>query len=223
MIRDNPSMKPREIMRLIHREYHLDISYYYAYIGRELALKDIYGEDGLSYYQLCWFEDALKASNPSSHVVLEIDEGLHKFRRIFISFGAFDVARSFRVVRSNEFEFEVEDVIVHYVNVERRSCSRRYWQINDFPCVHEVASIISSGGLVYSFIDPAFTVSSFSQSYSHSIHPIANIEMPMEMPENCDIMPPDVRRGPERPKKKRIESTCRSKLETYSLEAIAID
>ncbi|KAF9600736.1 hypothetical protein IFM89_011423 [Coptis chinensis] len=31
-----------------------------------------------------------------------------------------DVARSFRVVRSNEVEFEVEDVIVHHVNVERR-------------------------------------------------------------------------------------------------------
>ncbi|KAF9593976.1 hypothetical protein IFM89_026647 [Coptis chinensis] len=78
-----------------------------------------------------------------------------------------------RVVRSNE----VEDVIVHHINVERRYCSCRYWQID-------------------------------MMSYSHSIHPIANIEMPMEMPKDCDIMPPDVRRGPGRPKKKRIiEST----------------
>ncbi|KAF9613183.1 hypothetical protein IFM89_005954 [Coptis chinensis] len=116
-----------------------------------------------------------------------------------------DVARFFRVVISNEVEFEVEDVIVHYVNVERKSCSChcRYWQIDGFPCVHAVASIISSGGSLYSFINLAFAVSSFSQSYSQSIHPIANIEMP----ENCDIMPPDVSRGPERPKKKRIEST----------------
>ncbi|KAF9605521.1 hypothetical protein IFM89_017540 [Coptis chinensis] len=44
-----------------------------------------------------------------------------------------DVARSFRVVRSNEVEFEVEDIIVHHVNVERRSCSCRYWQIDGFP------------------------------------------------------------------------------------------
>ncbi|KAF9592996.1 hypothetical protein IFM89_019723 [Coptis chinensis] len=74
MIRDNSSiMKLREIMRLIHREYHLDISYYYAYTGRELVLKDIYGEGSLSYYQLHWFEGALKASNPGSHIVLEID------------------------------------------------------------------------------------------------------------------------------------------------------
>ncbi|KAF9619733.1 hypothetical protein IFM89_009075 [Coptis chinensis] len=65
-----------------------------------------------------------------------------------------DVARSFRVVRSNEVEFEL---------------------------------------------------------YSHSIHPIANIEMPMDMLEYCDIMPPDVRRGPGRPKKKRIESTGASR------------
>ncbi|KAF9621568.1 hypothetical protein IFM89_022922 [Coptis chinensis] len=122
-----------------------------------------------------------------------------------------DIARSFRVVKSNEVKFEVEDVIVHHVNVKRRSCSCRYWQIDDFPCVHAVTSIISYGGSVYSFIDSAFTVSSFSQSYPHSIHPIANIEMPMEIPEDCDIMPPDVRRGPGRLKRKRIESTGASR------------
>ncbi|KAF9599542.1 hypothetical protein IFM89_038808 [Coptis chinensis] len=72
----------------------------------------------------------------------------------------------------------------------------RSFKIDGFPCVHAVASIISSRGSIYSFIDPTFTVSSFSQSYSHSIHPIANIEMPMEILEDCDIMPPYVRRGP---------------------------
>ncbi|KAF9608358.1 hypothetical protein IFM89_009477 [Coptis chinensis] len=70
----------------------------------------------------------------------------------------------------------------------------------------EVTSIISFGASIYSFIDSAFVVSSFSQSYSYSIHHIANIEMPIEMPEDCDIMSPDVRRGPGRSKKKRIES-----------------
>ncbi|KAF9625413.1 hypothetical protein IFM89_022398 [Coptis chinensis] len=86
-----------------------------------------------------------------------------------------------------------------------------------------LTSIISSGGSVYSFIDLAFTVSSFSQSYSHSIHSIANIEIPMEIPEDCDIIPPDVRRGPRRPKRKRIDRKHKSKPETYSLEAIVID
>ncbi|KAF9610918.1 hypothetical protein IFM89_025728 [Coptis chinensis] len=160
--------------------------------------------DSLAVKQACKFAKEYALSNGPIVVHGALKFGSFEMKKLNLEH-SFGFAYLSRLLDQNEVEFEVEDVIVHYVNVERRSCSCRYWQIDGFPYVHAVASIITSGGSVYSFIDPTFTVSSFS------IHPIANIEMPIEMPEDCDIMPPDVRRGLGKPKKKRIESTKASR------------
>ncbi|OVA04854.1 hypothetical protein BVC80_869g17 [Macleaya cordata] len=44
-----------------------------AYAGKELALKQIYGDDKLSYSNLCWFADSFIRTNPGSRVVLEVN------------------------------------------------------------------------------------------------------------------------------------------------------
>ena len=46
---DNPSVKPKYIIERFRRDYGRSLSYYYAYIGKELALKEIYSDDSLSY------------------------------------------------------------------------------------------------------------------------------------------------------------------------------
>jgi len=38
-------VRPREIIKRLRRDYGRLLSYYYAYIEKEMILKDIYGDD----------------------------------------------------------------------------------------------------------------------------------------------------------------------------------
>jgi len=82
-------VKPREIIERIRRDYGRPLSYYYAYTGKEIALKDIYGDDSLvSYHHLIFYIEQLRESNPKSYIVLKIDPVKHKFLQLFIAFEA---------------------------------------------------------------------------------------------------------------------------------------
>ncbi|KAL5709250.1 hypothetical protein ACHQM5_019961 [Ranunculus cassubicifolius] len=88
MVRDKPNITPQDIIDYFSREFDVVLSYYYAYQGRRLACKEIYGGEELSYHQLEWYTRQLKATNPGSHLVLEKDHVSRKFQRLFVSFGA---------------------------------------------------------------------------------------------------------------------------------------
>ncbi|KAF9613903.1 hypothetical protein IFM89_012451 [Coptis chinensis] len=79
-----PAVNPVKLMELIERDYRMKITYYTAYTAKTKALKDINGEDGLLYYQLTWFTEAIKKDNPGSHVVLDVNGSTLKFERVFI-------------------------------------------------------------------------------------------------------------------------------------------
>ncbi|KAF5185011.1 Zinc finger protein [Thalictrum thalictroides] len=87
-VRDNPLINAKNIIDHFRMEYGVLLKYYFAWSGKELAIKEIHGGDTLSYHQLVWFVDSLLKTNPGSHVALESDPITHKFERIFISFEA---------------------------------------------------------------------------------------------------------------------------------------
>ncbi|OVA05677.1 hypothetical protein BVC80_263g1 [Macleaya cordata] len=87
-VRDKPLIKPKEIVDIFKSDYGVTLGYYFAYAGKELALKKIYGDDKLSYSNLRWFADSLIRTNPGSRVVLEVNPVTNKFERLFISFEA---------------------------------------------------------------------------------------------------------------------------------------
>ncbi|KAF5191592.1 hypothetical protein FRX31_018821 [Thalictrum thalictroides] len=83
-VRDNPLINAKEIINHFRMEYGVLLKYYFAWSGKELAIKEIHGGDTLSYHQLVWFVDSLLKTNPGSHVAFESDPITHKFVRIFI-------------------------------------------------------------------------------------------------------------------------------------------
>lgn len=87
-VRDRPLIRPKEIIADFRRKHGVVLNYYYAYTGREMALKEVHGTDELSYHQLIWFSDAVRKSNPGSHVVLQTDPVTCQFRRFFICYEA---------------------------------------------------------------------------------------------------------------------------------------
>jgi len=81
---DKPFVKLKDIIERFRKNYGRQLSYYYTYTGKELTLKEIYGDDSLSYHHLISYIEQLRESNPNSYVVLEIYLENHKFSRLFI-------------------------------------------------------------------------------------------------------------------------------------------
>ncbi|XP_021832752.1 uncharacterized protein LOC110772604 [Prunus avium] len=84
----NPLVRPIELITDLKENYVLDIPYHVAWYGKELATKDLHGDEELSYAHLPWYVDVLKASNVRSHCVLDCGEDSSHFQWIFICFKA---------------------------------------------------------------------------------------------------------------------------------------
>ncbi|XP_038983330.1 uncharacterized protein LOC120103888 isoform X2 [Phoenix dactylifera] len=85
-LQDMPLYKPTDIVKDIRREYGVQLPYHQAWHGKELAMKEIYGDRSLSYDRIRWYCDAIVQTNPGSITKYETIEG--RFRRLFICFHA---------------------------------------------------------------------------------------------------------------------------------------
>ncbi|KAL5697970.1 hypothetical protein ACHQM5_029063 [Ranunculus cassubicifolius] len=88
MVRAKPLIKSSEIRTYFRTTFGVEISYYFANQGRRLALEAIHGSYALSYHQLGWFVEQVKATNPGSHCILEKNEDTNRFERVFVSYAA---------------------------------------------------------------------------------------------------------------------------------------
>ncbi|KAK1258827.1 hypothetical protein QJS04_geneDACA024060 [Acorus gramineus] len=62
-----------------------------AWHGKEVACKDLHGDESLSFDNLRWYADAVMATNLGSYVELECTPYDHRFRRFFVCFGAYSL------------------------------------------------------------------------------------------------------------------------------------
>ncbi|CAL9031504.1 unnamed protein product, partial [Prunus brigantina] len=76
-----------EIIHEFKDYYGIDISYYHAWFGKELAKLNVHGDESKSFNKLVWYADAVKETNPGSLCTLECEAGINCFRRFFVSFG----------------------------------------------------------------------------------------------------------------------------------------
>ncbi|XP_073311436.1 uncharacterized protein [Primulina huaijiensis] len=86
-LRGEPSYRPSAIVRDIHREYGVELKYHKAWMGKKIAMHQIYGTEKGCFDKLRWYCDALKQTNPGSWDDCEVDQ-MNKFRRLFISLHA---------------------------------------------------------------------------------------------------------------------------------------
>ncbi|XP_021817977.1 uncharacterized protein LOC110760098 [Prunus avium] len=86
-IRAKPKLKLVEIIHELKDYYGIDISYYHAWFGKELAKLDIHGDESKPFNKLVWYADAIKETNSGSLCELECEAGINCFRRFFVSFG----------------------------------------------------------------------------------------------------------------------------------------
>nr|KAJ0192741.1 hypothetical protein LSAT_V11C800426100 [Lactuca sativa] len=115
--------------------------------------------------------------------------------------------RHYQVLPSGLNQFEVRGAIDAYeVDLERKTCSCRLWQLNGYGCAHSVASISFLNRDVEAYVDNMFSTTTFRKAYNYRISPMNSSDM---WPETnyTPPLPPINRRMPGRPTTKRKKST----------------
>ncbi|KAE8698305.1 guanosine-3',5'-bis(diphosphate) 3'-pyrophosphohydrolase-like [Hibiscus syriacus] len=120
------------------------------------------------------------------------------------------MARSLQVLLTHGSIFEVrgecvEGTSVEVVNIDHWDCSCKGWQHTGLPCCHAIAVFECIGRSPYDYCSRYFTTESFRLTYSESIHPVPNVEGPIE-DESLEVavtVTPPTECPPGRPKKKQ--------------------
>jgi hypothetical protein len=90
----------------------------------------------------------------------------------------------------------------HIVNLEQRTCTCKWAQRYQLPCVHMCAMIVKIGDNPYNYASPFYSVTAYRECYRKNVIPIQYHLL--EVDET--FKPPATRRPRGRPKKKRIAS-----------------
>ncbi|XP_021640245.2 uncharacterized protein LOC110635274 [Hevea brasiliensis] len=119
------------------------------------------------------------------------------------------IARSLQVLLSHGSTFEVRGESVDIVDTDHWDCSCKGWQLNGLPCCHAIAVFECIGRNPYDYCSRYFTIESYRSTYAESIHPVPNVDRPIQG-ESSDagviVTPPPTKRPPGRPKMKQAES-----------------
>ncbi|KAJ6928489.1 hypothetical protein NC652_012564 [Populus alba x Populus x berolinensis] len=113
---------------------------------------------------------------------------------------------SLQVLLSAGSTFEVRGESVEVVDIYRWDCSCKEWQLAGFPCCHALAVIGCTGRCPYDYCSRYFTTESYRLTYSESVHPVTNVDMPVEKDSSqvvVTVTPPPTRRPPGRPSTKK--------------------
>ena len=88
-----------------------------------------------------------------------------------------------------------------------RTCSCRAFDLLHHPCSHAIAAAVAEGVPIQGLMAPEYSVESWRMSYPGKIKHMPDVGDVFLLPEQIAILqlfPPETRRPPSRPKKKRI-------------------
>ncbi|PRQ42509.1 putative transcription factor interactor and regulator CCHC(Zn) family [Rosa chinensis] len=117
--------------------------------------------------------------------------------------------QNLQVLLSAGSTFEVRGESIEVVDLDCWNCSCKGWQITGLPCCHAIAVIGCTGRNPYDYCSRFFTSDSYRLTYSESIHPIPQVDIPVTKTTSqiaVTVSPPPTRRPPGRPTTKKYGS-----------------
>ncbi|RVW75287.1 hypothetical protein CK203_055327 [Vitis vinifera] len=196
VFKTTPEYLPRQICKDFERDHGVQLTYNQAWHLKEKAKERVYGSphDGMfplalgvvgseNYEDWYWFLEKLK--------------GILDGQEVFIG-----------------------DVYL-VVDMQQHKCTCLTWQMSRLPCPHVCVVICTLRHDVYDYIDPCFKVSTQHLILLGSVSTITTHNMPKVCEAGTlqdgqgnvfpSLQPLQVRRPPERPRQRRIESQFRHK------------
>nr|KAJ0197285.1 hypothetical protein LSAT_V11C700374720 [Lactuca sativa] len=108
-------------------------------------------------------------NNGGNHICPEIRDKVNLLKK---------AQRHYQVLPSGLNQFEVRGAIDAYeVDIERKTCSCRLWQLNGYGCAHSVASISFLNRDVEAYVDNMFSTTTFRNAYNYRIAPMNSSDM----------------------------------------------
>ncbi|XP_045816626.1 uncharacterized protein LOC123909782 isoform X2 [Trifolium pratense] len=90
------------------------------------------------------------------------------------------------------------------VNLDKRTCTCNFWELVGIPCRHAISAMGFSNQNPEDFVDHYYSREAYELCYSFSVSAINGQDMwPEAEVEVEDMLPPQYKRGPGRPKKMR--------------------
>nr|KAJ0219155.1 hypothetical protein LSAT_V11C300142680 [Lactuca sativa] len=114
-----------------------------------------------------------------------------------------ELHRFWRVVPSGYQEFELRLGYDSYgVDLGKKTCACRAWQLTGYPCVHVYVSISNLNKDPEDYVSPWFTTIMFCSAYMYTIKPFNGSDVWLDV-DYIKPLPPKKRRMPRRPLTKR--------------------
>jgi hypothetical protein len=104
--------------------------------------------------------------------------------------------------REDGFEVQEREDRKYIVNLQKRECSCRYWQLSGLPCCHVISCIYRASQKLDDFITPCYNKEAYMKTYQHVLQPVEGAENwpTSDMPRP---LPPAFVKIPGRPKTQR--------------------
>lgn len=118
-------------------------------------------------------------------------------------------AHTLQVLLSAGNTFEVRGDSIEVVDVDHWDCTCKGWQLTGLPCSHAIAVLECLVRSPYDFCSRYFTTESYRLTYSESVHPVPQVDLPIQkrsLQASVTVTPPPTRRPPGRPTSKRYGS-----------------
>jgi len=95
----------------------------------------------------------------------------------------------------------------HTVDLDKKECSCRRWQITGLPCTHALCLITSSRTRnVEDYVDDYYSVDRFKKAYEGTVMPMTDRSQWPKVELGFKIWPPVLKRSAGRPRSRRIKS-----------------
>ncbi|XP_004309344.1 PREDICTED: uncharacterized protein LOC101295476, partial [Fragaria vesca subsp. vesca] len=107
---------------------------------------------------------------------------------------------------SGSAKIEVESIggSKYVVDLQRRTCACRRWDLSGIPCKHVVSTIYFMRLKPEDFVDPCYRTKTYMDIYSNTIKPVNGMDL-WARTGNDAILPPRYNRQPGRPKNMRTK------------------
>ncbi|XP_024195645.2 uncharacterized protein LOC112198766 [Rosa chinensis] len=109
---------------------------------------------------------------------------------------------------SGSHQIEVESIggSKYVVDLERRTCACRRWDITGIPCKHAISAINFMRHKPEDYVDACYLTNTYMAIYSHTVKPVNGMDLWIPSDELA-ILPPQYNRQPGRPRTKRIKDS----------------
>jgi SWIM zinc finger len=87
---------------------------------------------------------------------------------------ATDLARRYRYLPASDSLFEVKSNVTlgkYIVDLEKKTCSCRAWQLQGFPCAHAISVILGRCEDPQLYVDKCFSLDAYRLTYCNTIFP----------------------------------------------------